>query len=339
MTFESKMLLNQNACPRVGLDEVISVTKTQGNQRVQNQYETPFTQQYCFPTIYPRPITLPFLTQPTIPHKTDFKQAVVPCSATPLNSTRPYPGPFIMPCASTQPRLYSYNLPPQKLHSPSFELPLLFSRTLPSPNFASAQHSLTYTEGENKAKATPQLNMLPNVVPPEIETSSSKKLQEEGKLQGNMGVVSAAMGDKIRKSLGGNAYKRRNVYKSIVQHMFTYIKKNKAEVITVLCGNGFTMRDIEHAFFNINYHNYSNQQKGSKKRSAQDIINSIISGRNIYTYMLRESLFAMLKNLDSGKCGKITKDNTDTYKMTCLRYYNEIVEALHQEAQGKSYAL
>ncbi len=141
-----------------------------------------------------------------------------------------------------------------------------------------------------------------------------------------------------KKAPGANAYMRRNVYKSIVQHLFTYIRKNKGEIVKVLLSSNFTMRDIEHAFFNVGTYNYRLQGK-TNKRSAQEIISALISGRNVYTIMLRESLNAMLRNLDSGRCGKITRENTSTYRDTCVKYYNETVRALGGEAQGKSFVL
>ncbi len=245
-----------------------------------------------------------------------------------------YPNPYIFACQAGQnPCLVAYRMPQQTVPrivvtDPGRTLPNPFpSETIPDPVVS---ETCRETGGQLFARlAAPQ-----DIIPPTAEASTRK--QSAGHEEA---AAKSAEGSEVSKKTGcGNAYKRRNVYKSIVQHMFTYIRKNKGEIIKVLINASFSMRDIEHAFFNVSSYNYRTQERHNKK-SAQDIINSIIAGKNVYTYMMRESLNAMLRNLDSGRCGKITKENATTYRDTCQKYYGETVRILNQEAQGKTFAL
>jgi len=136
----------------------------------------------------------------------------------------------------------------------------------------------------------------------------------------------------------GGAYKRRNVYKSIVRHMFSYIRKNREEIIKILQEAGYGMSDIEHAFFEVSCYNDMEQQKGNKKQS-QSTIKKMVETRSIYTYILRETLFAMIKSWEEGKHGKVSSKNLGTYKDVCFEYYNEAVQVLTQKAQGKTFNL
>ena len=49
--------------------------------------------------------------------------------------------------------------------------------------------------------------------------------------------------DKIK--IEGRAYKRRNVYKSIIRHMARYIVKNRPILTHVLINNGFNQDEID----------------------------------------------------------------------------------------------
>ncbi len=140
------------------------------------------------------------------------------------------------------------------------------------------------------------------------------------------------------EGLSVNAYRRRNVYKSIVRHMYSYVRKNRKDVVRVLELNGFSMSDIEHAFFKISHLNDLERQKGTSKKS-QSTIKKMLQRKSIYTYILRETLFAMMQNWKLGKTGKISQENLIIYKEVCEKYYQKTVELLAQTAQGTSYQL
>lgn len=130
-----------------------------------------------------------------------------------------------------------------------------------------------------------------------------------------------------KRMMGTSAYKKRNVYKSIVRHMFGYMRKHREDIIALLRKAGYKLQDIEHAFFKINYYNDMERQKGNPKKS-QSIIKKIVNKRCIYTYLLRETLKSMIMTWDQGRLGKVSTANREIYREVCLRYYNEALRTL-----------
>ncbi len=137
------------------------------------------------------------------------------------------------------------------------------------------------------------------------------------------------------KSSNASTYKHRNVYKSVIRHMYSYIRKQRNEVVVILQAAGFPMRDVEHSFYEIGCYNDMERQKG-KKKISQSLVKKIATDKSIYTYILRETLHLMLKSWDSGKFGRLTNKNVTTYKDVCQKYYNETVRVLGGPAQGSS---
>jgi len=248
----------------------------------------------------------------------------------PLSYAPSFSNPFFMyPCSRP------FN-PYLVLPSSGPEMPPLDqARALPCPWTSTSMDNVGKTKELAETQLQPPTPLLETTSLPLQKTCLPTK---EAQQKSPVSQECESGPESVKKTFGGNAYKRRNVYKSVVQHMFVYIKKNREEIIKVLTASGFSIRDIEHAFFNANSYNYRTQDKMNKK-SAQDIINGIIGKQDIYTHILRESLNAMLKNLETGRCGKITKDNLITYKETCMKYYNETVRVLGKGAQGISYNL
>jgi hypothetical protein len=124
-----------------------------------------------------------------------------------------------------------------------------------------------------------------------------------------------------------NAYKRRNVYKSIIRHMFSYIQKNKSKVAAMLLTKGFINTEISTAFDYISSLNVLDKQKGKAKR-PQNTIKTILETRNIHVYILKETLDAMLSALKTELAGRVMRKNTKIYKEVCEEYYNRCLELL-----------
>lgn len=143
---------------------------------------------------------------------------------------------------------------------------------------------------------------------------------------------------KSKSLLSGKAYQSRNVYKSIVRHLFSYIRKNREDIIRILTEAGFSMQDIEHGFFKINYYNDLEREQSNKKNS-QSTIKKMATKRTIYTYILRETLNTMLHNWSVGKFGKVSESNSLVYKDVCKYFYDETVKVLGQPAQGRTFFL
>lgn len=125
-----------------------------------------------------------------------------------------------------------------------------------------------------------------------------------------------------RNLLGGNAYKRRNVYKSVVRHMFSYIRKNRDKIVNLLQSLGYTKVEIEHAFFTVSCYNGEQNNAGNIENS-QSIIKKIVSSISIFTYILRESLRTMVNKWDEGKLGKVAKTNLETYRYVATKLFEE----------------
>ncbi len=132
--------------------------------------------------------------------------------------------------------------------------------------------------------------------------------------------------------------KYRYVYKCVVRHMNVYIRKNREDIVSILIRLGFTMCDIEHAFFTISCQSDTVGKKGCDKTSLR-IVNKMIIARSIYTYILRETLYAILQNWQGGKVGKVAGKNIELYKDACQAFYQEAVKMLGQPAQGVHFIL
>ena len=141
-----------------------------------------------------------------------------------------------------------------------------------------------------------------------------------------------------KKDFCTNAYKRRNVYKSIIRHMHSFLTKNKPAIISMLSKEGFSITEIEHSFLKIIHWNELEKHPGTSKKS-QVTIEEILESKSIPTYVLRETLHAMMQNWKKAKTGKISRDNLEVYNEVCSKYYQRTVEILSQQAQCISFKL
>lgn len=134
----------------------------------------------------------------------------------------------------------------------------------------------------------------------------------------------------ISGEIKANAYKRRNVYKSVIRHMYSYIQKNKSKMASMLSSNGFSKKETDSAFSYISSLNVLDKQKGKAKR-PQNTIKNILEEKNICVYILKETLSGMLETLNSGLTGKVMRKNTKIYKEVCQEYYNRCLQLLSHE--------
>lgn len=132
-----------------------------------------------------------------------------------------------------------------------------------------------------------------------------------------------------------DAYKRRNVYKSIIRHMQSYVQENKSKVLAMLRDNNYSDMDANSAFENISKLNELDKQKGKAKR-PQHVISKLLRSRNIYTHILKETLCSMLNSWKSNKANKIMQKNLYIYSEVCTIYYNRCTELLSQPSREKS---
>ena len=71
-----------------------------------------------------------------------------------------------------------------------------------------------------------------------------KVVKEQGLSSTSSRIDTEQYIDKIKPQHDTHAYKRRNVYKSIIRHMAKVIAKNRQYLITVLDSNGFKRNEI-----------------------------------------------------------------------------------------------
>eukprot|EP00826_Nyctotherus_ovalis_P031305 TRINITY_DN249_c0_g2_i3.p1 TRINITY_DN249_c0_g2~~TRINITY_DN249_c0_g2_i3.p1 ORF type:complete len:215 (+),score=25.51 TRINITY_DN249_c0_g2_i3:455-1099(+) len=118
------------------------------------------------------------------------------------------------------------------------------------------------------------------------------------------------------------AYRKRNVYKSIVRHMHSYFRENAMTMCSILEKNGFGREEIEKAFQSVKELSERERLKGKPKR-PKSILHRILSSKNIYVYILKEALWTMMKNWAINVGSKVSKENIEIYKEVCCRYYSK----------------
>ena len=124
-----------------------------------------------------------------------------------------------------------------------------------------------------------------------------------------------------KKTSENAAYKKRNIYKSILRNMMRYIKKNRESLTQLLIEKGYTYLEINNGFEKIRKYNEMERNKGNKKRS-QSILKRISSEKTIYTYILKESLDNAIKEWNKGNSGKISVSNKSIYAEVYKKYFD-----------------
>ena len=130
-----------------------------------------------------------------------------------------------------------------------------------------------------------------------------------------------------RKANMTTAYKRRNIYKSIIRRIFRYMDKEADSMREILLNNYFVDDQIKEAFQKIGeLGEYEKQNRNS--RQPQKIINEFLEKKCIYTYILKEVLSEMIKDLMLGENSKMIKRNKKIYLELCTEYYNRCCELI-----------
>lgn len=112
--------------------------------------------------------------------------------------------------------------------------------------------------------------------------------------------------------------------------MYSYAKKNKKELIDALKKHGYQNDDIESAFINIYKWSALENQAGKSKRS-QNTLNHLVAIKNVYTYVLKETLRELIKDLEIGRKVRILKDNLQIYKEVCENYLEKCIELIESK--------
>lgn len=151
-------------------------------------------------------------------------------------------------------------------------------------------------------------------------------------------LSNGSVSGRAKGKLSGKAYISRNVYKSIVRFLFTCVQKNKEQMTEILKKAEFSDGEIEKCFTKLRSYNDSIRAQSSKKNS-QAVVKKIVKESSARTYVLRETLYAMMQNSTTGKLGRISERNKNVYHEVCEYYYDEIVKSIGQSPQTKTFAL
>lgn len=128
-----------------------------------------------------------------------------------------------------------------------------------------------------------------------------------------------------------NSCKYRNVHKSIIRHMSSFVHNNKKVLSDNLQNKGFSNTIIEHAFVKIKSYKNAEHKTGNKKmipRLIVDATNTV----TVFTYILKDALETMLEDLASKNFGKLAEKNVETYKEVCVTYQKRIYDLLKSTA-------
>lgn len=130
-----------------------------------------------------------------------------------------------------------------------------------------------------------------------------------------------------RALIVGKAYQARNVYKSIIRHIYTYTKRNKAYLRSILDKAGYTEAEIKATFETI--HKYNDPKRPKEiERNTQAKVEIMLNAKSPLTFVLREVLQSMLDRWGRGKYGQLTRNNSVIYNATCNKFLNRIEEII-----------
>ena len=89
----------------------------------------------------------------------------------------------------------------------------------------------------------------------------------------------------------------------------------------------FTRAGIERAFTRITTLKNA-ERKNGKKRTGMNLIKQAAQERSVYTYILRDALYSMLKNWNAKRLGRVAERNLGTYRKVCNVYHKWVKKLL-----------
>jgi len=130
-----------------------------------------------------------------------------------------------------------------------------------------------------------------------------------------------------KRLVSGLAYESRNVYKSIVRHIYASIKSDRDHLITILKKAGFSQEEIETCFIEISKYRSDSRPKDIE-RNSQVRIESMLKTKSIFSFVLKETLEGMIQKWEEGKFGQLSKANSEIYLKACKKFLQEVNELL-----------
>ncbi len=138
-----------------------------------------------------------------------------------------------------------------------------------------------------------------------------------------------------RALLGGNAYRRRNVYKAIIKRMQTHVVNNREEITDVLTREQYSSAAIEKAFGKVALYSEMESTKGEQKRS-QSVLKRMVMKKSVYTFILKETLQDMINDWNNGQIGRVSRKNLRIYSNVCNKLYKETRKLLGLDAPSNT---
>eukprot|EP00826_Nyctotherus_ovalis_P056165 TRINITY_DN7533_c0_g1_i7.p1 TRINITY_DN7533_c0_g1~~TRINITY_DN7533_c0_g1_i7.p1 ORF type:complete len:277 (+),score=23.94 TRINITY_DN7533_c0_g1_i7:223-1053(+) len=129
--------------------------------------------------------------------------------------------------------------------------------------------------------------------------------------------------------LNYSSYVRRNVCKSIIRNLNSYLRKNRSTVYEKLQRAGYLHKEVKEQVVLLK--TYSESQLKQAAKTFQKALEEILDNKIILTYLLKEVLDQLLNSWKEGSHGKVALRNLKSYKDISLPYYNRAVEILAKE--------
>ena len=131
-----------------------------------------------------------------------------------------------------------------------------------------------------------------------------------------------------RSKIDQPAYRYRNVYKSIIRHLYVYAQEHQEKLLTLLKGKGYENRDIQKAFEDIKKFKPLGIPK-EIERGAKIKVQEIVKSKTALTHILKETLIYMLEKWKNNELGQLYKVNSTIYAEACNGFLVQIENLLN----------
>eukprot|EP00826_Nyctotherus_ovalis_P025108 TRINITY_DN1940_c0_g1_i1.p1 TRINITY_DN1940_c0_g1~~TRINITY_DN1940_c0_g1_i1.p1 ORF type:complete len:390 (-),score=56.34 TRINITY_DN1940_c0_g1_i1:88-1257(-) len=128
-----------------------------------------------------------------------------------------------------------------------------------------------------------------------------------------------------KELIAGRAYEVRNVYKSIIRHIYNYTRSNKQTLRDHLGSVGYTPEEINSSFDIIQKYNNPSRPK-EIERNSQVRVEEMLRVKSPLTHILKKVLLFMLDKWRKGRVGQLATENLNVYYETCKKFLKKVEE-------------
>lgn len=115
------------------------------------------------------------------------------------------------------------------------------------------------------------------------------------------------------------AYRYRNVYKSVIRHLYVYVQGNGSNLAKSLAQRGYGEETIAACFATIK----SFKPEGLPKEienGAKMRVEEILKAKSVFVYILKETLEHMISKLKTEEYGQLHRTNSEMYVEACTEF-------------------